>query len=128
MSQFRGRASIAGVTASSLGNAFAGMQFKSNDLVFQQGYFGYSITTLTTGQTWHILVFETTTSGDKRTIAGISGLNAAGSGFIPIVDARGATQVNFIGIPRPTGVDVIGSSAGIGITFSGSVTAILHNP
>ena len=128
MSQFRGVATIAGITATTNNNAFAGQQFKSNDLVYQQGFFGYSTTSVVAGQTWQLNVFNLTGTGAKLSIAGVSGIGGvASSGFIPVVDANGTTQSAFIGIPRPDGVDVIGSSAGVGITLGVVVTANLVN-
>lgn len=116
---------ITGITQTTSGRTFSGMF--QNAVAYPSGIFGYSVTSYTTvnGSNWAIDLF-TKVTGTTLKIAGVTGIGSTTSGIIPINLLAGTTTSNFIGIPLPDQINVIGSSTGVGSTFSVVVTGALY--
>jgi len=128
MSQAIATATVSGITATVSGRTFSGLLEKTNALMFSSGIIGASVTSYSTtgAPVWDIEVYTRVAGADFQ-IAGISSIASTASVIVPIRNAQGLTQHNFIGIPRPTSVTVRAQSATLGSTFSVVVEAHLHN-
>lgn len=128
MSQLIGTTVISGITASVSGRRLEPwLKMKSQDQFYQSGAIGYSTVAPAAGQTWHVILYTRIADADVP-FAGLSSLGVLSTtGFIPILRADGATQTSILGIPRPSKLDLIGSSAGIGITFGIAIGFAFNN-
>lgn len=117
--------SASGITATSANNTVT--LNKTNAAVFESGIFGVSVTEYTAGQTWQINVYHKFPSGQRILISESPVISSASAAIMPILNAEGATQSEFMGIPKPMEIDVVGNSAGVGITFSAIVSASLFS-
>ena len=98
---------------------------KSNAPIFQVGVFGVSVFEAVTGQSWAVRIYGRVGSGARFEIAQSGGITTVTSEAIPILNAETTAQAGFMGVPRPIEVDIEGDSAGVGLTFSGIVSAAL---
>lgn len=102
---------------------------KMNDPMFRKGVFGISTSEYTAGQFWVAILYTHIGRANPRIEIGRSeAITGVSSLPIPLANASGATQTAFMGIPRVMEVAFAGTSAGVGITFSGAITASLYNP
>lgn len=138
---FGSRLQADGITASQLNQPITGLDRMTKDYIFANGYFGYSVIQSTGSPTmsghWGIDVkADLNGDGNLKVIAGVTTIATTTSGFIPINSMVGTTsanpfgglatnRANFIGIPRPAFIDVIGTSVGVGNSFGVVVTVCL---
>lgn len=129
MAQIRKTVTVSDISETSSGNAVSSVDKKSADLMFDNAVFGVSVTEYHDAgvSSWAVDVLSDV-GGFNTIIAGVTGLGSTTSALIPISDPYGTTQHNFIGVPLPTSVNVIGSSTTAGgSTFSCIVTLTLHS-
>lgn len=128
MANLIGTTVISGITSSVSGRVLVPwLQNKSSDVFYGSGAIGFSTLTSVAGQTWHVIIYSRIADVDIP-IAGLSSLNSASTtGFIPLLRADGVTQTSYLGVPRPSKLDVIGSSAGVGITFGIAIGFAFNN-
>lgn len=121
-----------GITQTSRDNAITGINSKTTDILFQNAVMGVSVTRFdeTDTQSWAIEV-RSAIGGFNFQVAGVTGIGSTTSALMPIYtpqDTVGTTGTEWVGIPRPTTVDVVGSSTAVGTTFGCVITMHLYNP
>ena len=118
-----------GITQTTRDNAIVGIQDKTNDVMFVAGVMGVSVTRLDdpTTQSWAVEV-RSNIGGLNQVIAGVTAIGTTTAVLIPILQGTTQSVSGHIGIPRPTTVDIVGSSTAVGLTFGCIVTMNLYNP
>ena len=119
---------VSGITQTTRAYTVPVVKAKTTDLMFENGIFGVSVTSFSqTGvPSWAVEV-RSNVGGFEYAIAGVTGIRGVSAMLIPIFSPNGTTRTDFIGIPCPTSIDVVGSSTTVGATFGCVVTLNLHN-
>jgi hypothetical protein len=116
-------ASVEGITSTNVVDVSIN---KTNAPMFEHGVFGISVSEYTAGQNWLGILYTHIGRASPRVEIGRSA-PIAGVSFltIAIANAQTTTQHDFIGVPRVMEVGFAGTSFGVGITFSATVSASL---
>lgn len=128
--QINGVTLVSGITQTRRSTLLGPMfDFKTNAVVFDSGCMGFSVTSFSaTGvPSWAVEVYSNV-GGAFLMIGGATGIGSTTSGFVNLQRLNGTTAHQFLGIPRPDRLDIVGSSTTVGSTFSIAVGFKLRSP